>query len=82
MYSKGRKRYFICLINSIIKINFNLFEEWKGEFCETIITEIIPGEKIAECECKKLSPTTVIADVENIFQNSQISEVFSDEGLS
>lgn len=71
--------YFLIIIYLII-INFK--KEWKGEFCETVITETNEGIKKTQCECRTLNPTTVIADVENIFQNSQINEVFSEKGIT
>lgn len=34
-----------------------------------------------KCECKTLTTTTVINDIDNIISNSKADKVFSDEGL-
>lgn len=58
--------------------------EWKPEFCETVIEESEENnnEFKTDCLCKELNPTTVISDIENIFSNSDIGKVFSEQGLS
>jgi hypothetical protein len=37
---------------------------------------------MTQCLCKNLGPTTVVADVDSLFTNSNIGEIFSAGGLS
>lgn len=63
------------------KICFYIFLGWYDLGCETLIKENDDGVQFSECSCKNLSPTTVVSDIENIFSNSKVGEVFSDQGL-
>ena len=52
---------------------------WKNELCFTVVSGEVPGS--VTCQCKSLSPTTVVNDINGLFSDSKIDEVFSDDGL-
>lgn len=55
--------------------------DWKSINCETDKQEISSGKFNIQCKCKELTATTIVSDVENIFSDSKVNEVFSSEGL-
>lgn len=56
--------------------------EWNGKTCKTKIEEQEEsGITIVTCECESLNPTSLISDIDHMFQNSKISDVFSEEGF-
>lgn len=40
------------------------------------------GENVKSCSCNSLSATTLVDDLEYIYENSNASRVFTEEGLS
>lgn len=49
--------------------------------CETVENKGANGKIFYSCKCKDLSLTTIVNDVEFIFGNSKLGDVFSDQGL-
>lgn len=56
-------------------------EKWNNVQCKTEKTETEDGNTETKCRCSDLSPTTVVKDVENIFQNSKAKDVFDDKAI-
>ena len=54
---------------------------WESESCEMKEYETTTGSKAVTCSCFKMSPTTVVNDIESLFKDSLVEEVFSSEGL-
>lgn len=77
--NKMEKVKIIILIK--VYIYYFTILEWSAEFCETVEKENDNGEKYSTCKCHNLKPTTVVNDVENIYQNSEVKKVFSTKGL-
>lgn len=51
---------------------------WSGEFCQTV-TKVDPSTKksFVQCECTKLSPTSVVADFNSVLEKSNLKKIFS-----
>lgn len=54
---------------------------WDASQCTTKEYETITGEKAYTCSCLDLSPTTIVNDLESLFKDSLVEEVFSADGL-
>lgn len=72
MYFKKQRWFFY---NFIFDINISKIKDaWKGDFCVEKYDK--KTEKI-RCYCEKIGPTTVINDINDIFKDSNLEEVFS-----
>lgn len=72
-----------------MKYNFDLYtylyyffkkKEWTSKNCKTVKRKISEGVYKIRCKCYKLSPTTIVNDINNIYHDSRTDEVFSKEG--
>lgn len=64
---KGKIKVKQLIFYIFIKYLSFFKKEWNNLECKNVQTENEDGKIFSECKCKKLNPTTVVADVENIF---------------